>query len=295
MNVQLEPGTYVLAVSGGVDSMALLELARQLPGVRLVVAHYDHGIRPDSPLDRQLVQDAARRHGLPFVYDEGDLGPRPSEAQARDARYAFLHHVRRAAGARALVTAHHQDDLLETAILNLVRGTGRRGLTSLRSHPTLHRPLLHLPKSDLIAYAKDQGLVWREDSTNQDTRYLRNYVRRHVVPKFSSQQRQQFLDHIHKSHTLHDKLETELTNHLHLHPGLSELDRHWFIMLPHAVAKEVLVTWLRRHQVQDISSAMLERLVIAAKTWAPGRTADIDKTHVLQIRKNLLALKVRER
>ena len=275
--------------------MALLEMARQLPDVRLVVAHFDHGIRPDSPLDRQLVQDTARRHGLPFVYDEGELGPHPSEAEARDARYAFLHRVRQAAGARALVTAHHQDDVLETAVLNLVRGTGRRGLTSLRSHPTLERPLLHVPKVDLIAYAKDQGLVWREDSTNEDTRYLRNYLRRHVLPKFSPEQRQQMLDHIQQSHAIHNELETELINHLHLHPGLSELDRYWFIMLPHAVAREVLATWLRRHGIEDISSAMLERLVIAAKTWSVGRVADIDRTHVLQIRKNLLALQARER
>src|SRR5438132_889977 len=127
MDIALEPGTYIVAVSGGVDSMVLLDLLRTKPELKLIVAHYDHGMRPNSTADRQLVQAVSKHHGLTFIYDQGKLG-NASEATARRARYDFLHQVREASQARAIITAHHQDDLLETAILNILRGTGRRGL-----------------------------------------------------------------------------------------------------------------------------------------------------------------------
>src|ERR1700712_59168 len=106
MNIQpLNPGTYILAVSGGVDSMVLLHVLAQQPGLQLVVAHLDHGIRTDSAQDRQLVQKTARRLDVPFVYHEAKLGSDASEAAARQARYQFLRTAQQAAGARAIVTA----------------------------------------------------------------------------------------------------------------------------------------------------------------------------------------------
>ena len=294
-DIDVQPGTYVVAVSGGVDSMALLHMLQRRPGLKLIVAHYDHGVRPGSRLDRQLIQQLARYHGSQFVYEEGNLGPRVSEEKARKARYEFLQRVRHASAADAIITAHHQDDVLETAVHNLLRGTGRRGMISLRSRPDIQRPLLHMSKAQLKAYAKDQGLVWREDSTNTDLRYMRNYIRHKLLPRFSRGQREELLQHIHSLQSSHEELERELDNHLHLHPAMDRLDRHWFIMLPHAVAREVLLVWLRRFGVEDISSAMLERLVMSAKTYLPGQQADVDKKHVLQVGKNLLALDSRDR
>src|SRR4051794_19867846 len=119
-----KPGSYVVAVSGGVDSMALLHYLQTRPGIKLTVAHFDHGIRDDSPEDRKLAQEVAKSYKLPFVYHEGRLGGEASEATARAARYDFLNKVRRSSQAQAIITAHHQDDLLETAILNMLRGTG---------------------------------------------------------------------------------------------------------------------------------------------------------------------------
>jgi tRNA(Ile)-lysidine synthase len=295
VELTIDPGVYVVAVSGGVDSMALLDLLRRQPEVRLVVAHFDHGTRPDSDEDRRFVQEVAGRHGLPFVYKRVALGRDASEDTARTARYDFLRQVKEASQADAIITAHHQDDLLETAILNVMRGTGPRGLVSLRSRPGLHRPLLHVPKKDLVAYAKDQGLTWREDSTNSDVRYARNYVRHQVVPRLSASDRQELLGHINRLGPMQQELDHVLTDYLHMHPGLSELDRHWFIMLPHAVAREVMLVWLQRHQVSDITSKTLERLVRAAKTYTPGRQADVDKNTVLYIDKNILALRRRDR
>lgn len=290
MKVEIQPGTYVVAVSGGVDSMALLDLLRQQPDLKLIVAHYDHGIRHDSHIDREIVQTIAKKHGLPFVYDEGRLGPGTSEDQARKARYDFLHAVRKASGAKAVITAHHHDDMLETAVINLLRGTNRKGLSSLQSSQNVHRPLLHVHKQQLKQYANDQGLIWREDETNADTRYLRNYVRHKIMPNFEPEHKKQLVDIIKNTASVNQALEEQLVHYLHLQPGLERLSRTDFVRLPHIVAREVMAAWLRRHGVRNFDRKTLERLVVQAKTLAPGKTIDVMEGHQILVEKSTLKI-----
>jgi tRNA(Ile)-lysidine synthase len=290
MNVALDPGKYVVAVSGGVDSVVLLDMLRQLPDVKLIVAHFDHGIREDSTEDRRFVQQLALKHKLPFTFAEGKLGPGASEAQARQARYAFLQHVRNAAGARAIVMAHHQDDAIETAIINLLRGTGRRGLSALRERDGLARPLLHVTKRQLRAYALARKLEWREDSTNQDLAYLRNYVRHKLLPRFTIEQRRQLLALITGMAETNRQLDSQIVNYLHTQPSRGALHRKTFVHLPHQVALEVLASWLRHQGVRNFDRKALERLVVAAKTAKPGTTADVLQGYRLKIGRDSLAL-----
>jgi tRNA(Ile)-lysidine synthase len=285
MEVRLKPGRYVIAVSGGVDSMALLDMLAHQPDTELVVAHFDHGIRDDSAEDRRLVARASAAYDLPFVSERAELGPHPSEAAARTARYAFLRRVQKEQGAAAIVTAHHQDDLIETALLNLLRGSGSRGLTSLGSTPDVIRPLLHLPKASLRDYAGAHGLHWREDSTNQDPRYRRNYIRMHVTPKLAPTARQKLLHYIETARRLHRELDRELEPHI---TGV-QLDRRWFIGLPHMVSMEVMALWLRRHVVST-DRRSIQRLTVFAKTALPGKLADADATHTLKVSKNHITL-----
>ena len=283
-------GRYVVAVSGGVDSMVLLDLLVKQPGVQLTVAHFEHGIREDSDRDRLLVQRVAAAHGLSFVYNRGNLGAGTSEAVARAARYRFLHTVRQAAGAQAIITAHHQDDMLETAIINMLRGTGRRGLSSLKSHDRMVRPLLLCNKKQIKTYATDHHLCWHEDSTNQDERYLRNYVRSKILNKFSDEQRQQLLIHLNTASVLNQELEVVLANQLHIQPAPHQLDRKWFIHLPHQVAKEIMASWLRERGI-TFDSKTLERLSVAAKTYQPNKQVDINNGYILEVKPAFLALK----
>lgn len=294
MDIDLQPGKYVVAVSGGVDSMALLDMLWRKPELKIIVAHFDHGIRSDSDLDRKLVQQAAESYSLPFVYDRGNLGPGTSEDVARQARYKFLHGVRKSADAKTLVMAHHQDDLLETAFINLIRGTGRKGLISLRSREFVSRPLLGIPKSELIAYAKRHNLDWREDSTNQDQKYQRNYVRQSIMPRLSQSQREDLLNHINQLGKIDKKIEELLIGHLHLQPAMNVLDRHWFIMLPHQVAKEAMAHWLRRFGV-EVDKKLLERLVSGAKTKAMGKMLDVNGAYHIEVGTDTLALVRHER
>jgi tRNA(Ile)-lysidine synthase len=296
MEIDLPGGKYVVAVSGGVDSVALLDLlARQGSKFHFIVAHFDHGIRPDSAEDRRLVQGLAEKYGLPFVYHEGHLGPAASEATARQARYDFLHEVRRSSGADAIITAHHRDDLLETVILNLLRGTGRRGLSSLKSTDVIKRPLLQVPKRELLRYAEREGLQWREDSTNSDEKYLRNYVRKHILPRFAEPDREALLEIIGRAANLNGQITGEMANYLHLQPAAATLDRHWFVRLPHAVAREIMAEWLLQNTSAELSKQLLERLVVAAKTARSGSKIDVDARYILYVSPQFLALQPAER
>lgn len=295
MKIEVQPGKYVIAVSGGVDSVALLHMLADMPEMRLTVAHFDHGIREDSAEDRRFVEQLSQLYKLPFIYDEGQLGSGVSEAIAREARYAFLKKVQENSGASAIITAHHQDDVIETVFLNLLRGTGRKGLSSLRSTDGLVRPLLNIPKTDLITYAKKCNLQWREDSTNTDKTYKRNYVRHKVVPKLTPKQREDLLMYITNMHNINRKIDIELINYLHVQVGAKQLDRKWFIQLPYTITKEVIATWLRHGGVRDFDSKMLQRIVVGAKTLEIGASIDVDARHKITVKKGNLALELRDR
>lgn len=283
MRVTVGPGTYVVAVSGGVDSMVLLDILRQQPRVKIIVAHFDHGIRNDSAQDRKLVQQIAKKHGLPFVYHEAKLGNNTSEDKAREARYAFLRSVQKTSGAKAIVTAHHEDDLLETAIMNLLRGSGRRGLTSLRSTDGIVRPLLEHSKERIYDHAHSYKIAWREDSTNTDTNFRRNYIRANILPKLTPGQRAQLLILIQDLANINDELDDLIASFLHQQPARNALDKKWFIGLPHNVAKEVLYAWLRHRGAKNINKKTIERLVAGIKTGKTGQLLDVDALHHIKL------------
>ncbi len=319
MQVSVGSGTYVVAVSGGMDSMVLLDLlAKRVMSIesrvmsqgpktqnsqlrthnlmnryRFIVAHFDHGIRAESVEDRKLVQDAAKNHQLPFVFKNGNLGPGTSEAAARKARYQFLYEVQNASKAKAIITAHHQDDVLETAILNLLRGTGRRGLTSLKSTDTVLRPLLGYSKEHLREYALNHSIKWHEDASNADTRYKRNHIRHNILPRFSAGQRAQLVILLEDLKAINHETDQHIVNLLHSQPALDVLERRWFILLSHDIAKEVVHAWLRRYKIRNLTKRTVERLIVAMKTGRPGQQTDVDKQWALTINKDSLILTLR--
>lgn len=295
LSVSLPAGYYTVAVSGGVDSMVLLDLIAKQKGAKLTVAHFDHGIRPDSRLDRLLTQAIAARHKLPFVYAEAKLGPDVSEATARKHRYDFLYKVKRASNSAAIITAHHQDDQLETAIFNLMRGTGRKGLSSLQSNKLVLRPLLSYRKQDLYDYAASHNLLWREDSTNQDGKYARNYIRNRIIPNFSRLDQQKLLNLINQTAELNQAIDAGIDDFVRINSNLSGFSRTKFINLPHIVANEVMASWLRLNNVRDFNAKLIDHLTVAAKTFKPGQLTDVNATYFLKIQKDKLALVGRDR
>lgn len=181
------PGTAVVAVSGGPDSVALLDLMRSIAGPRglaLVVAHADHQIQPGSGKVAEAVRALAERCELPFELGALGLGPDATETAARQARYAWLGEVQRRHGARYLVTAHHQDDQVETILLRALRGSAPAGLAGMpaRGRGGIVRPLLPFTRAELAAHVAQRGLVSHDDPANRDPKHLRSWVRVRLLP-----------------------------------------------------------------------------------------------------------------
>jgi tRNA(Ile)-lysidine synthase len=182
-----EPGEAIVAVSGGPDSVALLDLLAGVAskfGLALVVAHVDHGIASDSRTVGRTVEKLAEQRGLPFETVELNLGPKTTETEARRARYAWLREVQERRGAKYLVTAHHQDDQIETVLLRTLRGSAPAGLAGMgtRARGGLVRPLLPFTRDELVAYAAARALPVHDDPANRDPRHLRSWVRATLLP-----------------------------------------------------------------------------------------------------------------
>jgi tRNA(Ile)-lysidine synthase len=184
-------GPLVIAVSGGVDSVLLLNRLAKDGRWPLVVAHFDHGLRAESAEDAEFVRRLAQNAGITVFVRRGDvLGHREKmrqtvEEAARDLRHAFLREIREEVGAVAIVTGHHADDRAETLMLNLFRGAGAKGLGAMRmwnSKARILRPLLPYRKSEIVNAATADGLKWCEDATNADLDYDRNWVRNALFP-----------------------------------------------------------------------------------------------------------------
>jgi tRNA(Ile)-lysidine synthase len=173
----------VLAVSGGLDSMVLLDAAAaSVPRDRLVVATFDHGTGATATSALALVQRSASALGIDCVAGRA-TATLSSEAELRDARWRFLRDVAaRDACEAPICTAHSMDDQIETVLMRVLRGAGARGLAGLYATSDLVRPLLRLTRRDLTWYARSRGLTWIEDPSNQSPRYLRNRIRHDLLP-----------------------------------------------------------------------------------------------------------------
>lgn len=195
----LRRGPLLVAVSGGGDSLALLHalhFADVLPvasGPReLVVAHADHGLRPQSGADRSFVEATCGRFGLRCLTERLAVSPKAGEgleAAARRMRYAFLASAAGSIGARAVLVAHTLEDQVETVLHRLCRGTAVGGLggmapvRELVEGIALVRPLLAVSRQAGRRYLETVGQSWVEDASNADTRRARNYLRHEILPR----------------------------------------------------------------------------------------------------------------
>jgi tRNA(Ile)-lysidine synthase len=193
----LEGKKLLLAVSGGIDSMVLLDIFQQLH-YNIVVAHCNFQLRGD---DSAGDQEFVRRRGLqllvPVYYKKFETTAYAEENKvsiqqaARKLRYDWFYEILNLEKAEYIITAHHLDDSLETFLINFSRGTGIDGLTGIPflNHKVV-RPLLNFSRADIEKYAKEKDVEWREDASNASNKYLRNGLRHNVIPKLKELQPQ---------------------------------------------------------------------------------------------------------
>ena len=192
-------GAVLLAVSGGVDSMVMADLfLKCLDKSSITLAHCNFHLRgKESDGDEAFVREWAGNHGLAYRkvdFDTVDYAKSHGlsvEMAARELRYGWFASLCGTEGYRAVAVAHNANDNAETLILNLLRGTGLKGLCGMRessplpgSEALLIRPMLSFSRAEIVEYARSQGIQWREDSTNSDSAYKRNLIRNEVFPHF---------------------------------------------------------------------------------------------------------------
>lgn len=186
------PHRYVVALSGGCDSISLLhalvQIRDELPCRDIAAVHINHGLQAASDDWQQHCQTVCQDWGIPLQTKSLSLmipkGDSP-EAYAREQRYAAMASYLKQGD--MLLLAHHQDDQAETLLLQLLRGSGPRGLAGMpaiveQAHGWTARPLLGVTRDEIVRYARQANLVWHDDPSNSDVRYDRNYVRHHVLP-----------------------------------------------------------------------------------------------------------------
>jgi len=190
----------LVAVSGGPDSVALLEALRKLRkrlGIELAVAHLNHGLRgKEADKDERFVRELAKRHKLRCRCGKANIPARRRtkggsvEEVARTARYAFLRKAAKGLNANVLATGHTADDNAETLLMNLLRGSGLRGLAGipisrLEGEVRLVRPLLEVTRAEVLEFLRANGLDFRTDASNADTNLTRNRIRAELLPQLA--------------------------------------------------------------------------------------------------------------
>ena len=274
----------ILAVSGGVDSIVLLAMYKQAD---IVVAHIDHGTRKSSAEDANFVRQKCQELGVKFYETKLELGEGVSEELARKKRYEFLKTIQDKEGG-TLCTAHHLDDVLESIAINLIRGTGWRGLTPFYGDE-LVRPFIitKMWKRDVLKFAGEQNICFRQDPTNYEADYLRNRVREKMA-ELDVTTRVDIINLFEKQNELREKIEklvTELAKQTVM--GKNFHKKELFLTADEKVAIEVLREICLMHGY-SLTRKQLGDFLLAIKTYAPHKKFNLPKNHFVTILKNYI-------
>jgi tRNA(Ile)-lysidine synthase len=298
---------WVVGVSGGPDSLALLHILRQIVGPeRLVAAHLNHNLRPDAAADAQFVAETAAAWQIPFTLQSHDVAALAREAglslevAGRQARYTFLANLAHQVGTRLIAVGHHADDQVETLLLHLLRGTGLRGLRGMQpirllpADPDclLLRPLLYTSRAEIEAYCRDQQLQPRHDATNTDTRFRRNWVRHELLPQlvaFNPQIKrnlQQLADMVAANMEILDDrfIDAWLAAVNDIDEDWLALDRPIWQRQPLALRRRLLRAAVRQLESQaEINFRTLEQACLLAEAEGSGTTAVLPGGMLLEV------------
>ena len=268
----LPSGTnLILCVSGGSDSIALLHLCHQLNRLfrwQLHILHFHHGLREESDEEARFVRDLSQRLNLEFhLRTTRDFQSETSGLQekARNWRRTEALKLREEIRADSILTAHHAEDQLETWLLKWLRGAHLSGLQGMsRSDPPFIRPLLDFRKNMLSDFLKENGFEWREDASNQDSKYMRNRVRNELLPLLRTLSREGIESRIRdldsQSRLLQKELESQYQNWLEKIGPVSKLPISVIESESEFLQQEILVRFITRKTGIALSYRQLEKI-----------------------------------
>ncbi|MEM6911213.1 MAG: tRNA lysidine(34) synthetase TilS [Verrucomicrobiota bacterium] len=277
---------YLVAVSGGLDSVVLFHGLRLAGFRKLVLCHLDHGLRgAQSEGDARFVRRLAQEAGLPVRVKKVAVASLAQEEglsleeAGRKARHAFFREVARAERCHRVLLAHHAGDQAETLLLNLCRGTGWRGLAGMSASKLLEdeeprlelgRPLLKVSKAQLREFAEEQGISWREDESNAEQAFSRNALRHEILPRlnrvFAREVAPLLLrasDQLTRLREFVDEQVSQAQTRCGDRQGI-----RLAALLGEApfLQGEVLRAWLKQEGIEDLSQAQIEASLLLAKS-----------------------------
>ena len=289
--------TVVVGVSGGPDSTCLLDLLaniRERPefGFNLHAAHLIHDFRDQEKyVDAQFVRDFCQRWALPLTVEEVDVavyqrnkGISSFEQAARDLRYEFLGRVAKTVDAKYVAVAHTADDLAETVLLHIARGSGIHGLRGMdevsgwpypsNEHaPSLWRPLLAVRRADNIAYCRNRGIGYRDDTTNYLEDFARNRVRMNLMPALAEQLNPGVVRAL-------GRLARTASTHLDFLEACA--DEHWPTVAADPAPVDGILR-LRRDKLAELHPALQALILRRAWISATGTSKRLTEGHLLQM------------
>lgn len=262
--------SFALCISGGLDSMVLLNIFFRLKSMaRIKVLHYHHGFDENHEVSAfrdkssDLVQKTVKNFGRPnitFVTQKSSLQLK-SEEQFRDARWNFFED--HSTTEDVIVTAHHLDDHFDTVLLKMIRGSSMDGVSSFQMwNGRIFRPLLRMSKSELREYAQISHLNWVDDPSNQQTDYLRNWIRSEWLESLEKRLpggKANLAKSLFKMIEDHNEDRTFEESYLSNSVG-NTLNRQWFSLLSHHNQNRSLALFLKRHSVYEFTAGQLEEI-----------------------------------
>jgi len=294
--------TIVAAFSGGPDSVYLLEKLielRKINKFKIIVAHFNHKLRgKDSEKDEKFAKKTAEKHKLTYEsagYDIKKFAKTNKlnlEDACRQKRYEFLEKIRNKHKAKAVLTAHHLDDNIETFFINLLRGSGIQGLRSMQiKNGNILRPLLFISKKEILDYLKKKKFNYRIDKTNFEKAFLRNKIRLELIPVINDIQpkfRKTFLHTWKNINELNEFLDIEAESWLQKnYRGILEFSRNEFTNLHSALQKKIIQKLFEKvhGSVIGLSKEQIERLINHIRTLQTGKQAPFGKGYALILKK----------
>ncbi len=263
---------FILAISGGLDSMVLLEaFLRIKPAANIKVAYYHHG-----PSDDPEQQDFRKRageivqHKISGLKDgngqivfctAGSPALLQSEDEMRNARWAYLRSLQE--DDEIIVTGHHLDDRLETMLLKMIRGTGPEGFAAFKVRSSdVFRPFLETPKDELLKYAQKRELVWIDDPSNKQESYLRNWLREKWLKELDNRVESGSKNLAKSLLKIEAAANEKLSFQLVLDPNEENfvLNRQWYVSLSKTDQLRGLALFLKMHQIHSFTSGQLEEI-----------------------------------
>ena len=275
---------YLIGVSGGRDSIALLHWLVNLGYKKLIVCHLNHQLRGrSSDADARFVEKLAKKYNVDFELGAANVRALARkkkmslETAAREARYSFFSRAAKRRRCHKIFLAHHADDLVETFLLNLIRGAGLTGLAGMRDVSSRHidgvdltivRPLLSIWRSDIDKYVRECHLRFREDATNKNLAPTRNRIHNRIIPYLEKILGRNIRHNIWRTAIIAAEEEKWLDNHV---PNSTNADLSLpkLCALPVALQRRSILKWLRAQNVSEVGFDVIERVRSLADREAP--------------------------